>query len=76
MRRTIRRPPSTSCGDGLGCNLAQWQSQVMVRRSDSFCAKGEIGLKSGEREQESDKRILNRPAALSALFQATEVFKG
>ncbi|MEA2909571.1 MAG: hypothetical protein QOJ15_1652 [Bradyrhizobium sp.] len=48
----------------------------MVRRSDSFCAKGEIGLKSGEREQESDKRILNRPAALSALFQATEVFKG
>jgi hypothetical protein len=29
----------------------------MVRRSDSFCAKGEIGLKSGEREQESDSAL-------------------
>jgi hypothetical protein len=50
--------------------------RVMLRRSDAFCAKGDISLKSRKREQKSDERILDRHAALSPLFQGPEVFEG
>jgi hypothetical protein len=50
--------------------------RVMLRRSDGFWAKDEKHLKCRKGDQKSDERVLDRPAAVTAPFQATEVFKG
>jgi hypothetical protein len=48
----------------------------MSRRSDGLYTNGEKRLKCSKSDQKSDEGVLDRPAALPALFQATEVFKG
>jgi hypothetical protein len=48
----------------------------MSRRSDGLYTNGEKRLKCSKGDQKSDEGVLDRPAALPALFQATEVFKG
>jgi hypothetical protein len=54
---------------------ADRHARPMLRRSDAFCAKGEIRLKAGKGDQEGDQRIFDSHVALPPLFQATEVFE-
>jgi hypothetical protein len=43
--------------------------------SNGFCADGEQDLKCRKGNQQGDERVLDRPAAPSALLQATEIVK-
>jgi hypothetical protein len=48
----------------------------MPLRSDGLQANSEKRLKCSKGDQKSDERVLDRLAALPALFQAAEVFRG
>jgi hypothetical protein len=48
----------------------------MLRRSDGYWAKDEKRLQCRKGDQKSNQHVLDHPAALPTLFQATQEFKG